>query len=87
MEAIACGTPVLTFRTGGSPEIPDESCGAVVDCDDVDAMEREIRRIQKERPFSQEACLKRAQSFDKNEKNKEYVKLYEDRTRGTQFSL
>ena len=25
--------------------------------------------------------------FDKNEKNKEYVRLYEDRTRGTQFSL
>lgn len=27
MEAIACGTPVLTFRTGGSPEILDEKNG------------------------------------------------------------
>ena len=31
MESIACGTPVLTFRTGGSPEIVDETCGCVVD--------------------------------------------------------
>ncbi|WP_289490328.1 glycosyltransferase, partial [Klebsiella pneumoniae] len=27
MEAIACGTPVLTFKTGGSPEMLDETCG------------------------------------------------------------
>ena len=27
MESIACGTPVLTFRTGGSPEILDEKTG------------------------------------------------------------
>ena len=77
MEAIACGTPVLTFRTGGSPEILDETCGCVVDCDDVDAMEQAIRRICAERPYSLEACLKRAKSFDMKIKFEEYVKLYE----------
>jgi len=80
IEALACGTPVLTFCTGGSPEIPDETCGSVVDCDDVDAMEKEIIRICEEKPFSKEACLERAESFDMNERFKEYVKLYEDRT-------
>ena len=39
IEALACGTPVVTFRTGGSPEILDEKTGCVVDCDDVDALE------------------------------------------------
>lgn len=78
VEALACGTPVVTFRTGGSPECIDETCGTVVDCDDVDAMEIEIRRICEEKTYSKEACLKRAGIFDLNEKYKEYVQLYKD---------
>lgn len=77
MEALACGTPVLTFRTGGSPEIIDATCGSVVDCDDIDALEKEIVRICTENPYTREACIKRAQSFDKNERFKEYTELYE----------
>ena len=77
MEAIACGTPVLTFRTGGSPEILDEACGSVVECEDVDAMEKEILRICTEKPYSKEACLNKAKEFDKNERFKEYIDLYE----------
>lgn len=77
MEAIACGTPVLTFRTGGSPEMLTASTGVVVDCDDIDAMEREIRRICEMRPFSQEACVKAAQAFDMQLRFEEYVQLYE----------
>lgn len=77
MEAIACGTPVLTFRTGGSPEIPDAATGSVVDCGDVDALEREIGRICAERPYSESACLERAGKFDMNQRFEEYVKLYE----------
>lgn len=77
MESLACGTPVLTFRTGGSPEIIDETCGAVVDCDDVDAMEKEILRICEERPYTKNDCLKKAASFDQKERFKEYLELYE----------
>jgi len=80
MEAIACATPVVTFQTGGSPEIPDESCGCVVEKDNIDAMEREIRRICKDRPFRKDACLERAKSFDMNLKFEEYVRLYENIT-------
>lgn len=75
MEALACGTPVLTFRTGGSPEIPDENCGVVVPCGDVDAMEAAIRRLAKA-PIDRKCCLDRAKGFDKNERFQEYVKLY-----------
>lgn len=76
MEAIACGTPVLTFRTGGSPEILDETCGSVVECDDIDALEKEIIRICETNPYSKEACVKRAKTFDQNERFMEYVELY-----------
>lgn len=78
IESLACGTSVITFRTGGSPEIIDETCGSVIECDDIDALEREIIRVCKDKPYSQEACIKRACQFDQKEKFKEYVKLYED---------
>lgn len=78
MEAIACGTPVLTFRTGGSPEIPDDTCGYVVEKDDVDELEKEIIRICKTKPYSAEACVERAKNFDKNARFQEYVDLYEE---------
>ncbi len=77
MEALACGTPVLTFRTGGSPEMLDEGCGSVVDCDDVDSFEKEIIRICTEKPYTRDACINKSKEFDKNERYKEYVRLYE----------
>ncbi|MBE6916280.1 MAG: glycosyltransferase [Ruminococcaceae bacterium] len=76
MEAIACGTPVLTFRTGGSPEIPNATSGAVVDCDDIDALEKELVHICETLPYSKEMCLKRANEFDMTRRFREYIDLY-----------
>lgn len=42
MEAIACGAPVVTFRTGGSPESITEATGAVVEQYDMDGLERSV---------------------------------------------
>lgn len=77
VEALACGTPVITFKSGGSPECIDETCGSVVDCDDIDAMEKEIVRICDWKPYGMEACLERAQSFDMNQRFQDYVSLYD----------
>jgi len=77
MEALACGTPVVTFRTGGSPEMLDETCGSVVPCDDVDALEKEIIRVCEEKPYSKKQCVRKAQEFDQSKRFKEYVELYE----------
>ncbi len=77
MESLACGTPVVTFRTGGSPEMLDDTCGCVVNCDDVDAMEREIRRVCETKPDLNEACLERAKGFDAGMRFEEYIHLYE----------
>ncbi len=75
VEALACGTPVITFDTGGSPECIDETCGSVVPCDDVDALEREIIRVCAEKPYLREACLERAKAFDMNARFEEYVSI------------
>ena len=77
MESIACGTPVITFRTGGSPEVLDKKTGAVVDCDDIDALEHEIIRISETHPFTRDNCLARAKQFDARMKYLEYLDLYE----------
>ncbi len=76
IEALACGTPVVTFNAGGSPECINETCGVVVESGDVDGMEREIIRICEESPYSKETCIKRASDFDKDKKFMECVELY-----------
>jgi len=76
MEALACGTPVITFKTGGSPEIIDDSCGIAVDCDDIDGLEFQIRQICERTKLSTQNCLDRAASFDRNKRLKEYIELY-----------
>ncbi|MEE1328141.1 MAG: glycosyltransferase [Oscillospiraceae bacterium] len=79
IESLACGTPVVTFRTGGSPECIDEKTGTVVDCDDEETLYREILRIAAERPFSAQNCVERAATFEEKRKYKEYLGLYLDK--------
>lgn len=76
MESIACGTPVVTFNTGGSPEMLDETCGAVVAKNDVDGIQNEIKRICETQSYSKDDCIERAKGFDKDNKFEEYIKLY-----------
>ena len=81
IEALACGTPAITFKTGGSPEIIDETCGVVVEKNDVDGLIKAIENV-KSNPFSQEACLARARQFDMYDKFGEYVDLYIEEMKG-----
>lgn len=76
IEALACGTPVVTFDAGGSPECIDETCGIVVPCDDIEAMEKGIRHVCEKKTFSKEACIARAQCFDKSERYRAYLDVY-----------
>lgn len=45
LEALACGTPVVTYRTGGSPEAIDTNTGIVVEQGDVAAMASAVVNI------------------------------------------
>lgn len=77
MEAIACGTPVITFNTGGSPECIDSSCGVVVECNDNEALMCEILRMCQDKVSYEKTCLKKAMEFDMHIKHKEYLDVYE----------
>lgn len=76
LEALACGIPVITFQTGGSPEAIDETCGKVVEKGSADGLIGAINYIRAN-PVSSKACVARAKLFDKNDKFAEYIALYE----------
>ncbi len=82
MEAIACGTPVLTFDTGGSPEILDEKTGAKVPKDDLDGLVRQIRKLCAN-PKDPKVFASRAKTFDQNNRFGEYIQLYEELSHDT----
>lgn len=44
LEALACGTPVLTYNTGGSPEAIDEKTGDFFERDNVQSLADTINR-------------------------------------------
>ena len=78
LESIACGTPVITYRTGGSPEAVDDKTGIVVEQGDVDALADAICKM-KESPLSSTDCRKRAEEhFDKDKCFEKYIDLYND---------
>lgn len=77
-EALACGTPVITYRTGGSPEIVDETCGCIVECGDIEGLIRAIKEEVMNRRFKRENCLKRAEKFGVEKMSQDYLDLYAD---------
>lgn len=78
LEALACGTPVVTYRTGGSPEAVSEDTGFVVGQGDVDAMAEAVETIcDNDTVNYAAACRQRAEDlFDKDRCYEKYLKLY-----------
>ena len=82
LEAIACGTPVVTYRTGGSIEAVTEKTGFVVEQGDVKGLLEAVRRIA-ERGKVQYTADCRAYAlanFRKEDRYADYLKLYENIT-------
>ncbi|MCR5417971.1 MAG: glycosyltransferase [Lachnospiraceae bacterium] len=76
LEALACGTPVITFETGGSGESLTPDCGLVVPKGDFDSLLAAVTRTCEERPFSIQACRSRAEGFSREGAAEKYVELY-----------
>ena len=81
LEALACGTPVVTYATGGSGEAVTKECGIVVQRANYDKLLAAVKEVLKEKEsggFSVSSCRKRAEEFDKNIRYREYLRLYEE---------
>lgn len=80
IEALGCGTPVITYQTGGSPEAVDYKTGKIVQKGSVKGIASAIAEIGNADEVDYRiACRKRAeQLFDKKDRFKDYINLYED---------
>ena len=76
LESIACGTPVITYNTGGSPEGINETCGIVTEQKTPDALWTAVQKVCEENIFPAEDCIAYAKTFDKTDKFMEYICLY-----------
>ena len=79
IEALACGTPVVTYNTGGSPEAIDEETGVVVNQGDVEALKKAIEKTSNRGGATyQQKCRQHALNhFNKDDRFLDYLKLYE----------
>lgn len=76
LEALACGTPVVTYATGGCAEAVDAATGAVVPQGDVAALAAAVQAVDKDAATA--ACRARAERlFDRNKCYGTYLRLYE----------
>ena len=78
LEALACGTPIAVFRTGGCPEALTPECGVVVPKGNVEALCEGIRTLCGEKPGRTQACLRRAEAFDAQNTFQAYLSLYKE---------
>ena len=82
LEAIACGTPVVTYRTGGSVEAVTEDTGYVVEQGDVAGLLKAVREIKNKgkEQYTAKCRAYALANFRKEERYADYLKLYEDLT-------
>ncbi len=80
MEAIACGTPVVTYRTGGSVEAVTEDTGFIVEQGDVKGLLDAVRVIEQYgKHYYVDRCRKYAlANFRKEDRYADYLNLYEE---------
>ena len=78
IEALACGTPVVTYRTGGCPEAINDRNGCVVEQGDIEAAVAAVKRLcNADRDSVRQECRQSVvHRFDQQERFKEYIDLY-----------
>lgn len=80
IEALACGTPVVTFKAGGAAESIDDTCGIAVERNSIQGVVAAIEKIMSQRgiAYTVEDCLRRARIYDRNYRFVEYIQeVYE----------
>jgi putative colanic acid biosynthesis glycosyltransferase len=84
IESLACGTPIITYKTGGSPEAIDKFTGVIVEKGNLSSLENAISHVLTlGKEYYSKACRERAEKFyDKDDKYDDYFNLYETILKG-----
>lgn len=79
LEALSCGTPIITYKTGGSVESVTEHTGLVIEQGNLDQAVNAIGKIKNlGKIHYKEHCLTMASDkFNKQKQYLEYIKLYQ----------
>lgn len=81
LEAQACGCPVLTYRTGGSPESITDQTGIVVEKGNLNQVISLVQAMDSGASDQERrACRRNALRFDHQNMLNSYRNLYEERT-------
>ena len=76
MESLACGTPAITYNTGGCKEIVSDSIlGNVIEYDDYNSLKNAILENYKHYRFDRMSIRNYSLRFDSNLKYKEYIEI------------
>jgi len=80
LESLACGTPVITYNTGGSVESVSSNTGFIVDKGNIPSLKSSILEIiSRGKGYYTDICRETAEKyFDKKIKFNEYLKLYNE---------
>ncbi len=73
IEALACGTPVITFKTGGSPESITSKTGLVIDEKNAEYLSDIIASSP---CFKSSDCVQQAKTYERKDKYKEYLSFF-----------
>lgn len=78
LEALACGTPVITYNTGGSPEAIDDKTGFVVPKGDINALAIAIEKCcSVDKSIFSNLCRERAEKlYNKTGRYVDYLNIY-----------
>lgn len=80
LEALSCGTPIVTYKTGGCPETICSNSGIIVEQGDIKALKIAIEQVcSNGKAYYNRACRKRAEEhFDKDRCFLQYLELYNE---------
>lgn len=76
LEALACGTPVVTYRAGGSPESLTKETGVVIDKGDEKSFVEAIQNLNKTKVISEKCREHATHCFNKMDRYNDYIELY-----------
>ena len=80
LESISCGTPVVTYNTGGSVESITPATGLIVPKGDIASLRQAITTIESNgKSHYQSPCREYALAhFRKEDRYADYIRLYEE---------
>jgi glycosyltransferase involved in cell wall biosynthesis len=79
LEAIACGTPVITYNIGGSPEAIDDKTGFVVEKGDIKGVVEKVEALKglNYEKISKACRLRAEELYDKKTRYLDYLRVFE----------